>query len=222
VSRIVPLGSTTITESRVAYGLAWVPHVMPEELLATIPPIVQATSEAGSGPSTRPRRRREALARLMVVPGSGREKAAVGGNGDGTEVVAGVDDDVGGAGLAGQRGSAGAERQRAAVGLGGPKEGGDLRGIGRRRHCVGDELIVGGIVGVRIPVDRSAAHCHGLREPWQDRRLQRVMCAHRPDPTLPQRGPIRTARARWSVGYATLSGNMSLSDHPRILTEEKP
>ena len=40
-------------DSIVRYVFAVTPQVMPEELLATMPPIVQAISEAGSGPSLR-------------------------------------------------------------------------------------------------------------------------------------------------------------------------
>ena len=38
----------------VRYALSAVPQVIPLELLATMPPTVQAASLAGSGPSRRP------------------------------------------------------------------------------------------------------------------------------------------------------------------------
>ncbi len=47
-----------------------VPAVMPEALLATTPPTVQAMALAGSGPSTRPCRASVVLARRIVVPGA--------------------------------------------------------------------------------------------------------------------------------------------------------
>ena len=40
-------------DSNVWYELAIVPQLMPEELSARTPPTVQATDEAGSGPSLR-------------------------------------------------------------------------------------------------------------------------------------------------------------------------
>ncbi len=48
---------------------------MPEELLATTPPTVQATSLAGSGPSLRPNRARRVLTARMVAPGWTRTRA---------------------------------------------------------------------------------------------------------------------------------------------------
>ena len=44
----VPVGSTKVSDSRVLYVLSSVPQAMPEELLATTPPMVQADSLAGS------------------------------------------------------------------------------------------------------------------------------------------------------------------------------
>ena len=133
---------------------------------------------------------------------AGRDERAVVRNGDRTEVVARVDDDVGGDGLARQRGSARAERQRAAVGLGGAQEGSDLYGIGRRRHRVGHELVVRRIVRVRIAVDRFGDSLRRTPPGLAGSASPGVMCPHRPDPTLPQRGPIRTARARGSAAAA--------------------
>ena len=52
-----------------------VPAVMPEALLATTPPTVQAMALAGSGPSSRPYRASVALARTIVVPGRIRARA---------------------------------------------------------------------------------------------------------------------------------------------------
>lgn len=57
------------------YELRVVPAVIPEALLATTPPIVQAIALAGSGPSSRPCRARAALARTTVVPGRMRARA---------------------------------------------------------------------------------------------------------------------------------------------------
>jgi hypothetical protein len=54
VSITVPEGSTTVRDSSVRYALSTVPQFMPEELLATTPPTVQADSLAGSGPNLRP------------------------------------------------------------------------------------------------------------------------------------------------------------------------
>ncbi len=54
VSITVPEGSTTVSDSSVRYVLSTVPQFMPEELLATTPPMVQAASLAGSGPNFRP------------------------------------------------------------------------------------------------------------------------------------------------------------------------
>ena len=45
---------------------------MPEELFATTPPRVQATSLAGSGPSIRPYRARRVLTERTVAPGPTR------------------------------------------------------------------------------------------------------------------------------------------------------
>ncbi len=52
-----------------------VPAVMPEALLATTPPTVQAMALAGSGPSSLPYRARVVLARSTVVPGPIRARA---------------------------------------------------------------------------------------------------------------------------------------------------
>ncbi|MCY1234441.1 hypothetical protein D9M72_470240 [compost metagenome] len=54
VSITVPEGRTTVNDSRVRYVLSTVPQFMPEELLATTPPMVHAASLAGSGPNFRP------------------------------------------------------------------------------------------------------------------------------------------------------------------------
>ncbi len=69
VSTTVPPGSTSVSEDSVRYAFLVVPAVMPEALLATTPPRVQAMALAGSGPRTRPWRARAALARATVVPG---------------------------------------------------------------------------------------------------------------------------------------------------------
>ncbi len=75
VSTTVPLGRTKVSEARVRYELRVVPAVMPEALLATTPPTVQAMALAGSGPRTLPYRARVALARMTVVPGRMRARA---------------------------------------------------------------------------------------------------------------------------------------------------
>ena len=51
------------------------PHAMPLELLATTPPIVQADSLAGSGPSLRPYPASRALTARTVAPGCTRTRA---------------------------------------------------------------------------------------------------------------------------------------------------
>ena len=53
------------------------PQLIPLELLATTPPIVQADSLAGSGPSMRPKGRSAALTARTVVPGSDADARAV-------------------------------------------------------------------------------------------------------------------------------------------------
>ncbi|RPK36204.1 hypothetical protein EES39_32145 [Streptomyces sp. ADI92-24] len=75
VSTTVPPGSTKVSDETVRYELRLVPAVIPEALLATTPPIVQAIALAGSGPSSRPCRARVALARMIVVPGRMRARA---------------------------------------------------------------------------------------------------------------------------------------------------
>lgn len=75
VSTTVPPGSTKVSEARVRYELRVVPAVMPEALLATTPPTVQAMALAGSGPRILPYRARVALARTTVVPGRMRARA---------------------------------------------------------------------------------------------------------------------------------------------------
>ena len=50
-SMVVPLASTSVIDSRVRYVFCSMPHAMPLELLAMTPPMVQAISLAGSGPS---------------------------------------------------------------------------------------------------------------------------------------------------------------------------
>ncbi len=75
VSTTVPLGRTAVSEATVRYELRVVPAVMPEALLATTPPIVQAIALAGSGPRTRPYGASAALARTTVVPGRMRARA---------------------------------------------------------------------------------------------------------------------------------------------------
>ena len=52
-----------------------VPQAMPLELLAMTPPMVQAISLAGSGPSLRPCRARWALTLRTVAPGCTRTRA---------------------------------------------------------------------------------------------------------------------------------------------------
>ncbi len=52
-----------------------VPQAMPLELLATTPPIVQADSLAGSGPSLRPYRASRVLTARTVAPGWTRTRA---------------------------------------------------------------------------------------------------------------------------------------------------
>ena len=65
----VPLGRTIVSESRVAYELNSVPHAIPLELFATTPPIVQAISLAGSGPSFRPYFAKAIFTCFTVAPG---------------------------------------------------------------------------------------------------------------------------------------------------------
>ena len=54
---------------------ALIPQAMPEELLATTPPMVQAISLAGSGPSAVPCRRSRALTLRSTAPGPQRTRA---------------------------------------------------------------------------------------------------------------------------------------------------
>ena len=51
------------------------PHAIPEELLATTPPSVQALSLAGSGPSLRPCASSRALTCPTVAPGPTRTRS---------------------------------------------------------------------------------------------------------------------------------------------------
>ena len=71
----VPLGKTIVSESRVEYELNSVPHAIPLELFATTPPIVQAISLAGSGPSLRPYLANAIFTCFTVAPGCTRTRA---------------------------------------------------------------------------------------------------------------------------------------------------
>ena len=75
VSTTVPLGSTTVRDSSVLYVLSTVPQAMPDELLATTPPMVQAPSLAGSGPNLRPYGASRAFSARTVTPGWTRTRA---------------------------------------------------------------------------------------------------------------------------------------------------
>ena len=70
----MPLASTITADSSVRYVFCVVPHAIPLELFATTPPIVQAISLAGSGPSLRPWRSSRALTCRTVAPGPTRTR----------------------------------------------------------------------------------------------------------------------------------------------------
>ena len=58
-----------VIDASVAYVLNSVPHAMPLELLATTPPMVQAISLAGSGPSFLPYFAKARFTCFTVDPG---------------------------------------------------------------------------------------------------------------------------------------------------------
>src|SRR4051795_6613127 len=89
---------------------------MPLELLATTPPIVQADSLAGSGPSLRPYRASRALTARTVAPRLHAHPGAVVEDLDAAEVAARVDQHSVVGGLAREAGPAGAKGQRHATG----------------------------------------------------------------------------------------------------------
>ena len=74
MSTIVPDGSTNTIDSSVRYVFSTMPHAMPLELFATTPPIVHATSLAGSGPRRWPWRASRALTCRTVAPGWARTR----------------------------------------------------------------------------------------------------------------------------------------------------
>ena len=69
VSRTRPFGKTKIKDSIVRYEFCCVPQHIPLELFATTPPIVQAISLAGSGPSLRLCRANAPFTARIVAPG---------------------------------------------------------------------------------------------------------------------------------------------------------
>ena len=69
VSSTVPSASTMRIERSVRSLLAWVPHFMPEALLATMPPTMADFFEAGSGVNTRWYGLRIWLTRSPMMPG---------------------------------------------------------------------------------------------------------------------------------------------------------
>ena len=69
VSRTVPSARIRRALTSILSELAWVPQLMPEALLATIPPTMQLPIEAGSGPKCRPKGARCWFTLAPTMPG---------------------------------------------------------------------------------------------------------------------------------------------------------
>ena len=74
VSISVPDARTKRSDSSVRYAFCSVPQHIPDELFATMPPIMQAPIDAGSGPSFAPWRARWALTIPPTTPGPTRTR----------------------------------------------------------------------------------------------------------------------------------------------------
>ena len=132
---------------------------MPLALLARMPPIMQASIDAGSGPMRRPWTARTSFTRLPTTPGSTRTRAPSTSTRDTLPVARQLDQQPVAHRLPRQAGAGGAEGQRQAVAA---REGEEARHLGRR-HRLHDgarqQAVDAGVVGVGDAVDRAGRGC---------------------------------------------------------------
>ena len=144
----VPAGQNERHRLQGPVGVGVVPQVMPLELLATTPPIVQADSLAGSGPSLRPYGASRALTWRSTAPGCTRTRAPPSSTSMPRKLPPGVHEEVLSDRLPAQAGAPRTEGQRKA----GAQQRGDLPGALGHQDGLRGEQVVRSVVGHAEPV----------------------------------------------------------------------
>ena len=164
VSIVVPDGSVKVSERTVWYESCRTPQRMPPELLATTPPTVAKSVDAGSGPTRRACLTSSRLTCPSTVPDPARARCALVLEPDAREVAADVDHDPVALALPVQRRAAGAQRHRDPLAAAVVEHARDVAGVVRHHDRLRDQPVRRGVARVADEVQRAREHAVGTEQ----------------------------------------------------------